>query len=656
MMEYTNDINTPQTPAVTGNNNDGSLVPRIPAPAYSVPTADFNQSFESLASEYAQRLGQDASPMFPNLTNLNVPAWFPSDSASNENSAGPASSVCPASPLSSTTQTLVDNFAFPTMYAPQNLDFSNFFSNTCAFPSSNSSCGFSEAELAFLSGFKYPAAGFPASPVPVTVALPEMDTSNEVTGKGKARELTPVAPAPPCPIAPAPVAGVKRTASEVDGVDSDAEGSPCTEVHRVVSKREQNRLAAQRSRARKVEEREVLEAEVAKLKDKVRELETALQTKNAENRPLTKTSVPTPRANGLPEVQLAPKLPVDNPPPPYQSINSINPVNTYSENGSITNVSRSAVTTNSLGLFEVGNTPPTYAAMMEYTNDINTPQTPAVTGNNNDGSLVPRIPAPAYSVPTADFNQSFESLASEYAQRLGQDASPMFPNLTNLNVPAWFPSDSASNENSAGPASSVCPASPLSSTTQTLVDNFAFPTMYAPQNLDFSNFFSNTCAFPSSNSSCGFSEAELAFLSGFKYPAAGFPASPVPVTVALPEMDTSNEVTGKGKARELTPVAPAPPCPIAPAPVAGVKRTASEVDGVDSDAEGSAPAPKSTRVVSKREQNRLAAQRSRARKVEEREVLEAEVAKLKDKVRELETALQTKNAENRVLREYMGRK
>ncbi|KZO92644.1 hypothetical protein CALVIDRAFT_540729 [Calocera viscosa TUFC12733] len=360
---------------------------------------------------------------------------------------------------------------------------------------------------------------------------------------------------------------------------------------------------------------------------------------SAAIQPLTNASTPTPRANGIP---VQSKQTAVNQSAPQISIYTANP---YAQHGHIAHASRSAVTTNSLGLFEAGNTPPTYAAMMDTHNVNNTPSTPAATGHaNNDGSYILRTPAPAYKVPSADLNQSIESLASEYTQRLSQSPSTMFSNNVNPYTTEWY-HEYAPSENTA---------SPPSSTTQTLVDNFAFPTMYAQDNgFDLSAFFAPSCTTSSTvpTSTSVFTDDDLAFLSGFTYPAAGITSAPVVAQVALPEMSPSEELIGKGKARELTPVPAPAPRKLAPAPVAGVKRAASEVDGQEEER----PA-KSSRVLSKREQNRLAAQRSRAKKTEERETLESEVNELKEKIRKLETELQTKNAENRVLREYMGRK
>ncbi|KZT60655.1 hypothetical protein CALCODRAFT_492199 [Calocera cornea HHB12733] len=368
---------------------------------------------------------------------------------------------------------------------------------------------------------------------------------------------------------------------------------------------------------------------------------------SAAIQPLTTTSSLTPRANGI---LLESKRNAVN-----QSVPkiSIHPAYTNTQNGHITHVPRSAVTTNSLGLYGAGNTPPPYAAMMDTHTINNTPSTPAATGHaNNDGSYILRTPVPAYKVPSTDLNQSLESLASEYTQRLGQSTPTMFPNFA---AAEWFPSEYASTENTTEPASSVCPASPPSSTaTQTLVDTFAFPTMYAPDSgFDPSAFFDPQSASSSTAPACIFTDADLAFLTGFGYPAADLPSAPTTVSVELPQMMPFEDIVGKGKAREQTPVAPPAPRKLAPAPVAGLKRAASEMDGAEE--EDDRPV-NSTRVMSKREQNRLAAQRSRAKKLEERETLESEVNELKEKIRLLETELQTKNAENRVLREYMGRK
>jgi len=300
--------------------------------------------------------------------------------------------------------------------------------------------------------------------------------------------------------------------------------------------------------------------------------------------------------------------------------------------------------------------------MMEQRNDNNTPITPAATGylNNNDGPHHLRTPASAYSVPSADLNPSLLSLASDYTLRLAQAQPTMLPVPMNPYAAEWFPSEYASSESTTEAPTSAFPASPLSSATQTLVDNFAFPTMYAPNNLDLSSLFDPNLASSSTPLDCVFSDVDLAFLTGFGYPAAGLPASPVSVPIALPKMTTSEDdiVMGKGKAREVSPVAHVAPRKIVPAPtpVAGVKRGLSEVEGpVEEDEDEERPA-KSSRGLDKREQNKLAARRSRARKQEEKDTLEKVVNELKDKIRQLEVALQTKNAENRVLREYMGRK
>jgi len=88
--------------------------------------------------------------------------------------------------------------------------------------------------------------------------------------------------------------------------------------------------------------------------------------------------------------------------------------------------------------------------------------------------------------------------------------------------------------------------------------------------------------------------------------------------------------------------------------VAGVKRVLAEGEDVDPEAEELARMVK-PKIEVKREQNTMAARRSRQRKAAEKAQLETELEACRAELAETKRQLEDARAENRILREVMQR-